>query len=113
VHENKDKANAIESLSNALLTALPGFERNLRFQGEGVCRRKRKERRKVRRFTSTYITIEVLTSSRFFVWEDWVGGSAAIDRGVADILTLDDVDDVLGDVSGVVADALQVFGDQD
>ncbi len=31
---------------------------------------------------------------------------AAVDGGVADVLALDDVDDVFGDVGGVVADAL-------
>ncbi len=38
---------------------------------------------------------------------------AAVDGGVADVLALDEVDDVLGDVGGVVADALEVFGDED
>jgi hypothetical protein len=37
--------------------------------------------------------------------------SAAIDAGVADVLALNDVDDVFGDVRGVIADALEVFGD--
>jgi len=32
---------------------------------------------------------------------------------VADVLALDEVDDVFGDVGGVVADALEVFGDED
>ena len=32
---------------------------------------------------------------------------------MADVLALDEVDDVFGDVSGVVADALEVFGDED
>jgi hypothetical protein len=36
---------------------------------------------------------------------------AAVDGGVADVLALDDVDDVFGDVGGVVADAFEVFGD--
>src|SRR6266571_4434210 len=40
-------------------------------------------------------------------------GLAAIDGGVADVLALDEVDDVLGDVGGVVADALEVLGDED
>src|SRR5258708_24680024 len=38
---------------------------------------------------------------------------AAVDGGVADVLGLDEVDDVLGYVGGVVADALEVFGDED
>ena len=38
---------------------------------------------------------------------------AAIDAGVANVLALDDVDDVLGDVGGVITDALEIFGDQD
>src|SRR6266403_2005430 len=38
---------------------------------------------------------------------------AAVDGGVADVLALDEVDDVLGDVGGVIADALEVFGDED
>src|SRR5882762_7717511 len=38
---------------------------------------------------------------------------AAVDGGVADVLALDEVDDVFGDVGGVVADALEVFGDED
>src|ERR1700735_2296346 len=40
-------------------------------------------------------------------------GLAAVDGGVADVLALDDVDDVFGDVGGVVADAFEVFGDED
>ena len=40
-------------------------------------------------------------------------GLAAVDGGVADVLALDDVDDVLGNVGGVVADAFEVFGDED
>src|SRR5438445_2413794 len=40
-------------------------------------------------------------------------GLAAVDGGVADGLALDEVDDVFGDVGGVVADALEVFGDED
>jgi hypothetical protein len=32
---------------------------------------------------------------------------------VADILALDEVDDVFGDVGGVVADALEIFCDED
>ena len=32
---------------------------------------------------------------------------------MADVLALDDVDDVFGDVGGVVADAFEVFGDED
>src|SRR2546429_6472328 len=39
--------------------------------------------------------------------------SAAIDGGMADVLALDEVDDVFGDVGGVVADALEVLGDED
>ena len=38
---------------------------------------------------------------------------AAVDRGVADVLALDDVDYVFGDVGGMVADAFQIFGNQD
>ncbi len=38
---------------------------------------------------------------------------AAVDGGVADVLALDDVDDVFGDVGGMVADALEIFGDED
>src|SRR6266849_1392301 len=38
---------------------------------------------------------------------------AAVDGGVADVLALDEVDDVFGDVGGVIADALEVFGDED
>src|SRR5713226_10772263 len=37
----------------------------------------------------------------------------AVDGGVADVLALDQVDDVLSDVGGVVADALEVLGDED
>jgi hypothetical protein len=40
-------------------------------------------------------------------------GLAAVDGGVADVLALDDVDDVFGDVGGVVADAFEIFGDED
>src|SRR6266851_1855261 len=40
-------------------------------------------------------------------------GLAAVDGGVADVLALDDVDDVFGDVGGVIADALEVLGDED
>src|SRR5438445_6502711 len=40
-------------------------------------------------------------------------GLAAVDGGVADGLALDEVDDVFGDVGGVVADALEVFCDED
>jgi hypothetical protein len=40
-------------------------------------------------------------------------GLAAINRGVADVLALDDIDNVFGDVGGVVADAFEIFGDQD
>ena len=32
---------------------------------------------------------------------------------MADVLALDKVDDVLGDVGGVVADTFEVFGDED
>src|SRR5204862_46530 len=35
--------------------------------------------------------------------------SAAIHGGVADVLALHDVDDVLGDVGGMVADAFEIF----
>ena len=35
---------------------------------------------------------------------------AAVDRGVANVLALDDVDNVFRDVGGVVADALEIFG---
>src|SRR5436309_10684010 len=38
---------------------------------------------------------------------------AAVGDVVADVLALDEVDDVFGDVGGVVADALEVFGDED
>src|SRR5438094_290632 len=37
--------------------------------------------------------------------------SAAIDGGMADVLALDEVDDVFGDVGGVVADALEIVVD--
>ncbi len=40
-------------------------------------------------------------------------GLAAVDAGVADVLALDDVDDVFCDVGGVVAYAFEIFGDQD
>ena len=40
-------------------------------------------------------------------------GLAAVDGGVADVLALDEVNDIFGDVGGVVADALEVFGDED
>src|SRR5260370_36760916 len=40
-------------------------------------------------------------------------GLAAVDGGMADVLALHEVDDVLGDVGGVVADALKVLGHQD
>jgi len=36
-----------------------------------------------------------------------------VDRGVADVAALDDVDDVFSDIGGVVADAFEVLGDQD
>ena len=39
--------------------------------------------------------------------------SSAVHRGVADVVAWHDVDDVLGDVGGVVADALEVFGHKD
>ena len=39
--------------------------------------------------------------------------SAAVDGRVADVLALDDVDDVLGNVGGVVADAFEVLGHED
>ena len=32
---------------------------------------------------------------------------------VADVLARDEVDNVLGDIRGVVADALAIFGDED
>ena len=38
---------------------------------------------------------------------------AAIDARVADVLALDDVDDVLRDVGGVIAVAFEIFGHQD
>jgi len=38
--------------------------------------------------------------------------AAAVDDVVADVLALDEVDDVFGDVGGVVADALEVLGDR-
>ena len=40
-------------------------------------------------------------------------GLAAVDSRVADVLALDDIDYVFGDVGGVVADALEVLGDED
>jgi hypothetical protein len=40
-------------------------------------------------------------------------GLAAVDGGVTNVLALDDVDDVFGDIGGMVADALEVFGDED
>src|SRR5260370_26397309 len=40
-------------------------------------------------------------------------GLAAVDGGMADVLALHEVDDVLGDVGGVVANALEVFCHQD
>ena len=40
-------------------------------------------------------------------------GLAAVDRWVADVLALDDVDYVLRDVGGVVADAFEIFGYED
>jgi hypothetical protein len=39
--------------------------------------------------------------------------STAIYRWVAHVLALDDVDDVFGDVGGVIADAFEIFGDED
>ena len=42
-----------------------------------------------------------------------IASLAAVDGGVADVLALDDVDDVFGDVGGVVADAFEIFGDED
>jgi hypothetical protein len=39
--------------------------------------------------------------------------STAVHGWVTDVLALDDVDYVFGDVGGVVADALEVFGDED
>ncbi len=38
---------------------------------------------------------------------------AAVDDVVADVLAMDKIDDVFGDVGGMVADALEVFGDKD
>jgi hypothetical protein len=40
-------------------------------------------------------------------------GLAAVDARVADVLPLDDVDDVFSDVGGVVADPFEIFGDED
>src|SRR6267143_7316894 len=40
-------------------------------------------------------------------------GLAAVGDVVADVLALDEVDDVFGDVGGVVADAFEVLGDED
>jgi len=40
-------------------------------------------------------------------------GLPAVDGGVADVLALDDVDDVLGDVGGVIADAFEIFRHED
>src|SRR2546427_11734148 len=40
-------------------------------------------------------------------------GLAAVDGVVADVLALYEVDDVFGDVGGVVADALEILGDED
>jgi hypothetical protein len=39
--------------------------------------------------------------------------SVAVDGGVADVLALDDVDYVLGDVGSVVADTFEIFGHED
>src|SRR5690348_2717010 len=38
---------------------------------------------------------------------------AAVEGGVADVAAGDEVDDVFGDVGGVVADAFEIFGDHD
>jgi hypothetical protein len=38
--------------------------------------------------------------------------STAVDGWVTDVLALDDVNDVFGDVGGVVADAFEIFGNQ-
>src|SRR5689334_19864895 len=38
---------------------------------------------------------------------------AAVGDVVADVLALDEVDDVFGDVGGVVADAFEILGDKD
>src|SRR3977135_3525471 len=54
-----------------------------------------------------------LVSRRSIVYLGSFRGLSAVDGGVADVLALDDIDDVFGDVGGVVADALEVFGDED
>ena len=38
---------------------------------------------------------------------------AAINGGVADVLPLHDVDYVFGDIGGMIADALEIFGHED
>jgi hypothetical protein len=38
---------------------------------------------------------------------------AAVEGGVADVAAGDEVDHVLGDVGGVIADALEIFGHED
>ena len=38
---------------------------------------------------------------------------AAVDDVMADVLALDEVDDIFGDVGRVVADAFEIFGDED
>src|SRR5258707_11772799 len=40
-------------------------------------------------------------------------GVATVGDVVADVLALDEIDDVFGDVGGVIADAFEVFGDED
>jgi len=40
------------------------------------------------------------------------GDSSTVNRWVADVLALHDVDDVFGDVRGMVSDALEVFGNE-
>src|SRR5690242_3932145 len=46
-------------------------------------------------------------------WPAPDGLSAAVDGGMTDVAALDDVDDVLGDIGGAVADALEIFRNED
>src|SRR5689334_6439658 len=41
------------------------------------------------------------------------GRLAAVEGGVADVAAGDEIDDVFGDVGGVVADAFEIFGNHD
>jgi len=62
-------------------------------------------------FRSEYVDVYWTARSGFRF--PLVPRSAAVDGVVAGVLALDDIDDVFGDVGGVVVDALEVLGDED